>query len=306
MQIDRIDYKGWPNSYRMSNGEVELVVTGDVGPRIIRFGFIGGQNLFKEYPASLGKSGESTWQARGGHRLWVAPEVGPDVSSITYAVDNSPVRIELKGDTILATPPLEREVGLQKQIEIRMATTGSNVEIIHRITNRNPWAIELSAWALSMMAAGGIGITGLPPRGTHPEVLAPTNPLTLWAFTDLGDPRWTFTQKYITLLQDGAATTPQKIGHFNRDTWGAYLLNNELFVKRYKADPSRVYPDYGSSYETFANAEVLELETLGPLTRLQPGETTTHLESWSLYRDIRLGALTDEELDRVIAPLVNS
>src|ERR1039458_2860402 len=74
VQVEKIDYKGWPNSYRVSNGEVELVVTGDVGPRVIRFGFVGGQNLFKEYPEPLVKSGESQFQLRGGHRVWKAPE----------------------------------------------------------------------------------------------------------------------------------------------------------------------------------------------------------------------------------------
>src|SRR5713226_7659237 len=122
--IEKIDFKGWPNSYRMTNGEVELVVTGDVGPRIIRYGFVGGRNLFKEFAGEIGKSGESTWRSRGGHRIWVGPEV-PPTSPITYAADNFPVAIELKGDTIVATPPLEREAGLQKQIVVKLATSGT-------------------------------------------------------------------------------------------------------------------------------------------------------------------------------------
>ena len=73
VKIEKVNFKGWPNSYRMTNGEVELVVTGDIGPRIIRYAFVGGRNVFKEYPDQIGKSGESTWQNRGGHRLWVAP-----------------------------------------------------------------------------------------------------------------------------------------------------------------------------------------------------------------------------------------
>ena len=159
--IEKIDFKGWPNSYRMTNGEVELVVTSDVGPRIIRYGFVGGQNFFKEYSSEIGKSGESTWRNRGGHRLWVGPEAQPD-SPITYAVDNSPVHIKLRSGTIEATPPLEREAGLQKQIVVKMAARGSGVDVLHRITNKNVWTIELAAWALSVMAPGGVGITGLP------------------------------------------------------------------------------------------------------------------------------------------------
>ena len=66
--VEKIDYKGWPNSYRMSNGEVELVITSDIGPRIICYGFNGGQNVFKEFADQIGKSGEPVWRSREGRR----------------------------------------------------------------------------------------------------------------------------------------------------------------------------------------------------------------------------------------------
>ena len=37
VKIEKASYQGWPNCYQVTNGEVELIVTGDVGPRIIRF-----------------------------------------------------------------------------------------------------------------------------------------------------------------------------------------------------------------------------------------------------------------------------
>src|SRR6202166_18213 len=99
-KIEKINYQGWPNSYRMTNCEVELVVTSDIGPRIIRYAFVGGRNLSHEFGSQLGKSGEPTWQNRGGHRLWVAPEAPPP-SPVTYALDNLRVDIELKGGAII-------------------------------------------------------------------------------------------------------------------------------------------------------------------------------------------------------------
>jgi hypothetical protein len=157
-----------------------------------------------------------------------------------------------------------------------------------------------------VMAQGGVGVTGLPPRGSHPEMLAPTNPLVIWAFTDLSDPRWRFTKKYIALRQDPAADSAQKIGSFNPNTFGAYFLNGELFLKRAQADPSKTYPDMGASFETFTNRDMLELETLGPLVKLAPGERTEHIERWSLRRNVHIGDWTDAELDRVLEPLVAS
>src|SRR5437588_13041305 len=92
VRIEKTAWSGWPNCYRISNGEVELIVTTDVGPRVIRYGSVGGQNLFKEFTAQLGKSGEKKWQPRGGHRVWAAPEIQP----ITYALDNGPVKYEIR------------------------------------------------------------------------------------------------------------------------------------------------------------------------------------------------------------------
>jgi hypothetical protein len=74
VKIEKTNFKGWPNSYRISNGEVEVIITSDIGPRIMRYAFTGGQNVFKEFTETLGKSGEEKWQLRGGHRIWAAPE----------------------------------------------------------------------------------------------------------------------------------------------------------------------------------------------------------------------------------------
>jgi hypothetical protein len=300
VRIEKISYQGWPNSYRITNGEVELVVTSDIGPRIMRFGFVGGQNLFKEYPDTLGKRGEKEWMIRGGHRLWAAPED----QTLTYALDNGPVKIEIKGDILEATQPVEQTTGLQKQIIVKMAATGANVEVVHRIKNTNPWAIEFAPWALTVMAPGGVGITGFPPRGKHPDILPPTNPLVMWAYTDFSDKRWQYTKKYLALRQDAKATEPQKIGLFNEDTWGAYLLGSDLFLKRYRADSAMAYPDFGCSFETFTDADMLELETLGPVTKVAPGASVEHVERWSLHNNVRISAWTDAELDKALLPLL--
>lgn len=301
VKIEKTNYKGWPNSYRISNGEVEVVVTSDIGPRVIRYAFPGGQNLFKEFTEGLGKSGEATWQLRGGHRIWIAPEDAVR----TYAPDNGPVHISIKGDVLEATELTEPLTGLEKQITVKMAPGGTSVEVLHRIRNTTKKTIELAPWALTMMAQGGTGIHGFPPRGTHPQVLAPTNPLVMFAFTDLTDKRWQFTKKYLILRQDpNNHGQPQKLGSFNAHTWAAYLLGSDLFIKHYEADPKRTYPDFNASFETFTNADFLEQETLGPMTKLAPGASVDHIERWTLHKNVRIREWNDAELDRVLLPLV--
>jgi hypothetical protein len=300
MLIEKTPYQGWPNCYRISNGEVELIVTGDIGPRIMRFAFAGGRNIFKEYEDQLGGTGEPAWKLRGGHRIWSAPED----SVRTYAPDNSPVHIAIADGVLTATSDVEADSGLEKQIEVRLAPAGTDVEVIHRLKNTLPWPIELAPWALTMMTPGGMGITGHPPRAAHSEVLQPTHPLVMWAFTDLSDPRWTFTKKYLLLKQDPENKEPQKIGHFNPQTWGAYLLGDELFVKRYEAEPGKTYADFGCSFEMFSRNDILELETLGPFQKVEPGGSAVHVEQWSLHRGIKILGFSEPELDRIFLPIL--
>lgn len=300
VKVEQVNYKGWPNSYRVSNGQVEVIVTGDVGPRIIRYGFIGGQNLLKEYPEQLGKSGEKEFQLRGGDRVWKAPED----PVATWAPDNVPVKVEKTNTGVIATAPVEPLTGLQKQIAVEMSASGSAVTVTHRIANKTLFPLEFAPWALTMMAPGGTAITGFPPRGKHPVNLEATNPLVMWAYTDLSDKRWTFTKKYLMLRQDPKISDAQKLGMFTVNTWAAYVLNGEAFVKQYQADPSKTYPDFGCSFETFTNNEFLEVETLGPMTKLQPGQSVTHVERWGLHK-APITAFTEAELDRVILPLLH-
>jgi hypothetical protein len=108
------------------------------------------------------------------------------------------------------------------------------------------------------------------------------------------------------LRQDPNNKEAQKIGMFNPDTWAAYVLNSEVFVKRSNPDPSKTYPDFGASFETFTNNEFLEIESLGPLTKLAPGQTVELVEHWGLFHKVTLNDWNDNELDRVLLPLVHS
>jgi hypothetical protein len=298
--VETVEWGGWPNCRRMSNGHVELILTADVGPRIIRYGHVGGPNVFLEIPSQLGGGGEAEFRPRGGHRLWSAPEQFPR----TYYPDNEPVEIAQEGGMLSATAPAERTTGLRKRLLVRMAGGGSAVNVVHSIENTLAWPIEVSAWALTMMAPGGVGVSGFPPRGTHPEMLAPSNPLVMWAFTDLTDPRWSFTRRHLVLRHDASIPSPTKLGHFNPRTWGAYLNACTLFIKRSDGHAGKPYPDLGCSYETFANGDTLELETLSPLTRLEPGARLEHVERWSLHGGIALRSWTEDEIARVVEPLV--
>jgi hypothetical protein len=295
--MDEIEFAGWNGCIRLTNGLVELVATTAVGPRLIRIGFVDGQNFFKVLSDTAGLTGGNEWHSFGGHRLWHAPEVFPR----TYAPDNLPVDHSWDGAT-LRLGSAEPQNGLAKEMLVTMSPSTAQVEVVHRITNRNPWAIDLAPWALSVMAPGGRAVYPQEEFRPHPDCLVPARPLVLWHFTDMSDPRWTWGGKYIQLRQDPAATSKQKVGMLNTAGWAAYVLGVEVFVKRYGFDRSGAYADMGCNTETYTDSDILEIESLGPLTRLEPGASVEHRESWLLART-ECGQ-TEDEIDARILPLV--
>lgn len=282
MKIEKVSYGGWDNCWKISNPVVDLVVTADVGPRIIRFGFTGEANEFKEYPEQSGLTGGEEWRIYGGHRLWHAPED----TVRTYWPDNVPVEVKPHKNFVRFSQPVELTTGIQKQIDIRLDTQKARVEVTHRLTNLGLWDVELAVWALSVMDTGGVAILPLPPRGEHPIDIIPTSTITLWPYANLSDPRWTFGEKYILFRQHPRWTTPQKIGVSVPDGWAAYARSGHLFVKQFTFFGDAVYPDLGSCAEVFNREEMAELETLSPLVVLAPGESAEHVETWHLLKDI--------------------
>jgi hypothetical protein len=296
--MEIVNFGGWPNCIRLANREIELVATTDVGPRIIRLGFIGGQNLFQTHAPMLGRTGDTEWLPYGGHRLWHAPEAFPR----SYTPDNVPVAHEWDGTT-LTLRSLDEPNAIEKEMRIALSPTTRQVRVDHRLINRNPWPIELAAWALSAMAPGGRAVYPLDDFIPHPDVLLPARPLVLWHFTDMKDPRWTWGSKYIQLRQEPTATTKQKVGMLNAKGWAAYLLGGHALIKRYPYDLGANYPDMGCNTETYTDSSTLEVETLGPLTRIEPGAQVDHPETWLLTK-VDCGP-SDADIDAQLLPLVS-
>ncbi len=272
------EFGGWPNCIRLANKEVEVIVTTDVGPRIIRCGFINGQNLLYVSGEDSGRTGGSQWRIYGGHRLWHAPEAMPR----TYFPDNNPVHYLWNGKTLTLTQDVETTTGILKETEITLSPDSNHIKILHRLTNKNLWAIETSPWAITAHAGGGKAILPQEPYIDPADYLLPARPVVLWHYTHMKDPRWTWGNQFIQLAHDPAITTEQKAGILNKQGWAAYIKNNDLMIKRFGFDPDATYADYGCNNEVYTNANLLEIESLGPVKKLDPDQASEHIEIWHL------------------------
>jgi hypothetical protein len=306
--MEKVEYHGWKNNLKLNNGSVELIVTLDVGPRVISYSLPGGFNVMKNYPEQLGKSGESEWQIRGGLRFWLAPE---DLTR-TYFPDNRPVKYEELGANYARfAPPPETQYGVQKEVEIKLAEKGPVVSIRLKVTNIGRQPATLAPWAPTVMAPGGIEIIPVPPHRSHPGSpknakspadFAPNQALVMWPYFDFTDDRWSFGSRYLFLRQD-PKKGPTKIGLAHPVPWVAYLNRGNLFVKRFSYSAGAAYPDMGTAYQTFTNEDMLEMETVGRLMQLKPGESADLGETWELFGNVP-EVKSEADVERHILPLV--
>jgi len=270
-----VQFEGWKNCVEMVSGDFKLIVTTDIGPRVIG-GFVGGgQNIFCVVPRTAGKKGGNAWNLYGGHRLWHSPESKPR----TYHRDNGKVKVkELSEGGVLFAPRVD-EVGIQKSLAI--FPLGKNqFRIEHRLVNKNAWPVELAAWALSVMAAGGTAV--VPQPQGDPKELLPNRYLTIWPYTNMADPRLTWGDKFTLLRQSSKVAGKCKFGLNAEDGWLAYIAKDgSAFVKSFEHYVDAEYPDNGCSVECFTNRFMLEVETLSPLYLLDEGDEIVHVETWT-------------------------
>lgn len=296
----KLTYLGLPNCYRLGNDTVEVVVTTDVGPRVVRYARHGAENVLGEVPGVVLTTALGDWRPVGGHRLWAAPEAMPR----SYAPDNAPLEYTTDGErAIHLIAPVEAQVGIQKEMIVTLDAAGGGVTVEQRITNRNLWAVELALWGITILRGGGEVIIPQEPFRTWSQELLPARPLVLWHYTDMADARFTFGSKYLRLRTDASAESPQKIGVLCKRGWAAYRLADQLYVKQFDYEAGATYPDYGCNVETYTAGNYVELESLSPLRRLAPGATATHTEHWQLFANVDTGQ-TEDGLHQAIAPLI--
>lgn len=288
------------DSLKVESSVLALWVTRSTGPRVLGLSYQGGKNLFAVLPEAIFEhpNGEA-YHFRGGHRLWIAPED----PKTTYLPDNAPVEITEHANGIEAVQPVEAPTGLQKSIRITFPKMGQAcVELEHKVQNQGRAAVKMAPWAVTQLAPGGVAVLPMETQIADPHGMLPNRQLALWPYSAMDNPSVKWSKRYIYVqanFQDGAF----KVGLPNRRGWLGYWNHQTLFVKKAAYDPEKEYYDFNSSSECYCNPHILELETLGPKTILEPGEAVSHKETWLVFGGISLD-LEDDRVDELLKTLV--
>ena len=297
MKIERVEYRGWPEAYRCTVGPVELVVVTAIGPRILSLRLDGGANVLFEDETDFGVG---AWRLYGGHRFATAPE-----SAATYSPDNTPCDARVSNGRLLITPPPDAS-GLQRTWTIGPDGPTPGFEIVHALANRGRGTWHGAPWACTCVKPDGQVLIPRPaPNHRQRGGLDPLNPFASEIGTPVGqvnlvtDPEgaryWTMTG-----ANYASPTSPQwgwaadhfvirpplakgKVGLLSPEGCLALVRPDLTFlIRAADVEPRRNYPHGGCNVEVFTSARYVELETLGPLTTLEPGQRLVHRELWQL------------------------
>lgn len=302
------DYKGYGKCLYMTNGTVDLIFTIDVGPRIVRYGFVNGQNiLFDDYSCGNMRPttsemlqlyyGKDAWHSYfGGHRLIVAPEYYPR----TYFPDTKPVPYTLLENGIVLTPDPQVINELQMRMTVTLSENGTEVFLKHEITNLAKHNQEFAVWTPTLCNKGGIEILK---RNTSTLPYMPNQNIVAWPGVDLEGDYIHLGKKYFTIANP--SNTSLKLGFSLEHGEAHYVLNDDVFSKYYTPNyPNGVYTDMGCSYETYSCCHFTELESLGEYKTVAAGETAEHYERWTLRKKpCDFDRKNDDSIDELFAKL---
>lgn len=272
-KVEVVTYHGWAGCYRLSNGVADAVFVPQIG-RIMRFGYVTGANYLWENEALAGKSRDpkstsNEWMNFGGDKLWPAPQERwgwpPDVE-----IDSGGYEVkELPGGKLQVTGKPSKKHGIRFVREICLDPDSPTLLIKNTVVNTSSQPQEWSVWEVCQIN-----------RPVWAEI--PTSgkkwPGGYFAFKD-NAPDGSFIKK----RRDGIRITANpkksaKIGSDSRRGYATANVGGRQFTLSMDKAPGGTYPDSGCVVEIYTNADpdkYVELELLGPVVKLAPGQSYT-------------------------------
>lgn len=250
-------------------GPYELHFATEFGPRITSLRLADGPEMFAELGPEFALAHDGgTYEFRGGHRLWAAPEE----PSITYAPDSHECVVTQSAGILTVSAPRDA-AGLVKQVEVSLE--GDTLVVDHRITGDTEH--HVAPWAITQFPMGGTAI--MPVVG---EATAPTanRYVVIWPYSSVEDRRVTFCDDVLELeagdgpqLKFGVGPAPGRLGYFR---------DGVVFIKEIEPAESRTVPDFGAAGQVYVGQGFCELESVGGLTDLSDAGGAVLRERWAV------------------------
>lgn len=271
MQLKTTKFWKFKNCYEITSNGKKLIVTTDVGPRIVFFGFIDSpENVL--YFDENEKIGLGKWKLYGGHRFWVSPE-----TMDTYSPDNHPCKME-EGNNIVSFITIDNKTNLEKRLSIYVEN--NNFIVSHTLTNRGEMLYYGGIWALTCIPVEGVIFFPWSTPGDWKM-----KKIIYWEkwpgqSTNIKSKQFDPENDLFLVYPKGEVA---KLGTTGYEGFLGVTAGNYTFIKKFDFIQGAVYPDDNCAIEVYTSKHFCELETLSPTLTLIPGYSLTHKEKWLLF-----------------------
>lgn len=253
-----IPYAGWNNCIHLTNSICEAVITTEVGPRIVRYGKVGGPNLLYLDEFAAGQTEETkTWRAYAGRSFDAVVD-----GDIFLPPENTPVSYTLGTDRI-DFDSVDFD-GLSKTISIRMCRRGG-LEIKQTFTNTSNTSKQVYAIGSTLLPSGGIAAMPL----THKPVTGFNRPELRQGQT-------------LSLIEPNQVNPAEfEIAGHADELWCGYFHQGQLFIMT--SPPTEGTYDGDTNICFSADPKRARICSYSPKQTLASGESLTHIEVWNIF-----------------------
>jgi len=282
-KVERIAYHGWKNALRLQNQRVEVVVVPEVG-RVMSFRFRDGANVFWE-DCSL-DGGRGDWQAKewinfGGDKTWPAPEAewGHYTKRKDWrpppAFDSLVVEARIDGNDVVLTSPVDPYYGVRTVRRIQLAGSATAMTITTTYERVSGEPSRIGVWVITQF-------------NEPAAIYVPVRTNSVWTngYYVFGTQPWPQLEAKIDHLKiTRDLKSPHKMGSdASRLLW---VGEKDMCLVSSPRVSDGEYPDRGASAEVYTNPDpkkYIELELLGTLSLMKPGDRITQQSTYALFK----------------------
>ncbi len=283
VSISKTNYHGWPESIAIRNDTVEAIVVPAIG-RVMQFRFLGEQDgPFWENRALDGKKPDpdaKEWGNFGGDKTWPAPQSDwPKLTPRSWppppVFDSVPLRPSETATEVTLHSATDRFYGLRTIRHITLEKDKPVMKIKTTYEKLEGQPVNVGVWIITQLKDPVAVVAPLP---DHSLNAAGYNKQSDDLPTNLR-----VANGMVSLTRD--TKKPHKIG---TDAGTLLWVGDKIIVQ---IDSPRLaegeYPDQKSSAEVYTNpdpAAYVELEMLGPLKMMKPGDLISTTNTYTLIR----------------------
>ncbi len=274
------DFHGLP-TLTLKNDFLRVDVLKEAGPRIVRLMPAGTDlNLLADLNGIAWDVPTGQFVPFGGHRLWRAPEV----AEITYLPDHTSCSAEPIENGLRLSHEDHTQVEYRRVIEVRLDPSAPKLTLTHRIENLGKGDFVAAAWAITQCRMGGRAWLPMTAEKISGSDFTPNRSLVLWPYTDLKDNRLKVCNEGVEVMARSKAEA-LKVGLYSNRGWAAVeFAEGWTLIKRFGVGEASAYTDLSANLQCYVRDMFIELETLGELKTLHPGEAAVNVEEWEVLK----------------------